>query len=100
VENTLDQNHEVHAGSYATINHFMTKRLNTVGVRDDETTWITGSRTITFLHFSSQVVSKAVSWETEEYDELLYACEMNGTAVSAKARFDECYDRCSTSSQY
>ena len=93
----LTQNHQVHAGSYATINHLMTNRLKTAGYRDDETIWITGMRVIPYLHFSSQTISMAISKETEEYDELLYSCEMNRTAEMAEGKFRECYENCSTS---
>jgi hypothetical protein len=93
----LSQNNHVHAGSYAAINHLMESGLNIYGRRDDEEIRITGSRTVMLLEFSSHAASKAISFETEEYDEMLYACEMTRTADIAHEKLRECYMRVSRS---
>jgi hypothetical protein len=91
------ENGYVHAGSYAAINHFELNELNTRG-RMDEAIRAAGWWTVNFLDFASHITSKAVAWETEEYDELLYACEMTRAADTAKREFIEDNSNCSPSS--
>lgn len=87
----LTQNDHVHAGAFGTINHPLQAELTACGLRDDEAIHIAGWRVTMLLEFASQIVSKSISWETGEYDEFLYACEMTRTASKAEEKLDECY---------
>lgn len=86
----LNQNHHIHAGPFAAINHILDGRSLVSGRRDDDVTRGTGLRTVFLLTCSLQVICMAICAETEEYDEMLYSCELTPVANMARRRFNEC----------
>jgi hypothetical protein len=93
----LSQNHHIHAGPYATINHLLDSRPPSHGWRDDDMMQIIGHRTLFILECSLQVISIAICAETEEYDEILYSYELTPFFEVAQKRLRECHSSVSSS---
>jgi hypothetical protein len=75
----LRGNDRIHAGAYGVINHFdfddpaisLTQQY-----RDDFTTHSIGCGVPTLMGWAARAACKSIAWETEEYDEILYVCEL------------------------
>ncbi len=75
----LRGNERIHAGAYTTINYLELTRSGISPIRpcrDDSIIEIVGSRAATLLGWAARSAGKSIAWETEEYDELLYICEI------------------------
>lgn len=87
--NYLVGNARVHADAYATINHFdRSEEISQIRQRrDDWAIYFTGSIIPILIGWSARAACRAIAWETEEYDELLYICEMQRAASAAADAF-------------
>jgi hypothetical protein len=86
----LTGNERIHAGAYAAINHldFASVPISPIRPhRNDEAIRFIGYRTSLLLGWIVRAASHSVSWETEEYDEFLYACEMQQLAEATMEAF-------------
>lgn len=83
-------NDRIHAGAYGVINHFDFKSPNvsmTRQRRDDWTIYMIGSGLPTLISWATRAACKSIGWETEEYDEVLYACAVQHVADAAVKAF-------------
>jgi hypothetical protein len=90
----LEGNNSVHAGAYAAINHLDLggPGINMVKPRDhldDESFPDIGMRTARYVEWATLFVGKAISTETEEYDELLVVFEVCRVAEEVKKSFTD-----------
>jgi len=88
--NYLAGNERVHAGSYSAVNHInFDKPLvpQSRPRRDDWAIRLAGWRTAFLIANVAHGVGKSIAWETEEYDEFLYVCELCRTAYNALDAF-------------
>jgi hypothetical protein len=88
----LTGNYFVHAGPFAAVNHLNTNEtykhlLRAIDDRDDMRIAKIGWAAINYLSDATGLASKKISFETEEYDEFLIACEMIRAANAALASF-------------
>jgi hypothetical protein len=94
-------NDRIHAGAHAAINHldFENPKLSeTRQRRDDETTYLVGAGVPTLMAWAARAAGKSIAWETEEYDELLYVCELNRVANAVVRAFADTHLALSLSS--
>jgi Family of unknown function (DUF5677) len=83
-------NDRIHAGAYAAINHFdfdSSKLSATRQRRDDWTIYLVGAGVPTLMAWAARAAGKSIAWETEEYDELLYVCELQREADATVRAF-------------
>lgn len=86
----LKGNDRIHAGPYAAINDFNLNDIYaspTHARRDDPMIFMVGHRAAFLLGSAGRTAGKAISWETEEYDEFLYVCEVERPADIAMEEF-------------
>ena len=86
----LKGNDRIHAGPYAAINDFDFSNIFAAPThprRDDAMIFMIGLRTAFLLGVAGRAAGKPISWETEEYDEFLYACEVERMADIAIEKF-------------
>jgi hypothetical protein len=75
----LTGNEHVHAGSYSAVNHLDFDKPLIPRTRPRRDSWAirqAGWRTAFLISNIARAAGKAIAWETEEYDELLYVCEL------------------------
>jgi hypothetical protein len=88
--NYLAGNGRIHAGAYAAINHLDFDNIEVPRSRphrDDLAIGFVGCRTSQLFGWVCRAAGKPISWETEEYDELLYVGEMQRAAYAAEEAF-------------
>jgi hypothetical protein len=88
--NYLMGNGRIHAGAYTAINHLDFENIEIPRSRprrDDDIIGFVGCRTFQLLSWIGRATGKPISWETEEYDELLYVGEMQRAAYDAETAF-------------
>ena len=88
----MQGNDSIHAGAYAVINHFDfgDPEISLIRQRrDDWTIHFIGSGVPVFIGWATRAACKGIAWETEEYDELLYVCEVQASADAVVNAFSE-----------
>jgi Family of unknown function (DUF5677) len=77
--NYLTGNERIHAGSYSAVNYLNFDKPQVPQSRPRRDDWairLAGWRTAYLIGCVARAVGKSIAWETEEYDELLYVCEL------------------------
>lgn len=85
-------NDRIHAGAHAAINHldFDDPKLSaTRQRRDDGIIYLIGSGTPTLIGWAARAAGKSIASEAEEYDELLYVCELQRVANAVVSAFGD-----------
>ena len=88
--NYMAGNDRIHAGPSSVVSYL---DFDSVGIshvrprRDDETIAFVGYRTAKFIGWATRAAGQPISWETEEYDEFLYVCEMERITNAAMEEF-------------
>jgi len=88
--NYLTGNDRIHAGSYSAVNHINFNKPQVPQSRPRRDDWairLAGWGTAFLLAHIGRTVGKSIAWETEEYDEFLYACELYRIADHALDTF-------------
>lgn len=88
--NYLLGNERIHAGSYSAVNHLNFDKPQVPPSRPRRDDWairLVGWRTAFLIACVGRAVGKSIAWETEEYDEFLYVCELYRTAYHALGTF-------------
>ena len=90
--NYLMGNDRVHAGAYAVINHFDFENPKISPIRQrqsDSTLYFVGFGVSQLLGWAARCACKSIAYETEEYDEFIYASEIYVAANAAMGAFNE-----------
>ena len=85
-------NDRIHAGAYGVINHLDFDHPNlslTRQHRDDRTIYLLGSGVPILMNWAVRAACRSIAWETEEYDESLYACALQHIADTVIDAFGE-----------
>jgi len=88
--NYMAGNERVHAGPYSAVNYMNFAKPLVPQSRPRRVDWainLAGWRTSFLIASVARAAGKSIAWETEEYDEFLYVCELCRTAYSSLDAF-------------